>query len=272
MDVRVGIIQNKTGQNPTESLDRLETLVAQVAGQCDMIVLPEMCLQPYQAKTFVSFAQEQGGPIYERLQQLAKQGQAILVAGTVAEKDGNHIYNTAYVFDAEGREIAKHRKMHLFDIAIEGGQHFRESDSLTAGDAVTVFDTPFGKVGVLICYDIRFPELARLTVDAGAEVLVVPGAFNETTGPLHWELLFRARAVDNQAYTIGVAPASNPESGYSAYGHSIVCDPWGKPVLQMQREEQVEIVTLDMDAVKAVREQLPVLAHRRKDIYELKLK
>lgn len=269
MEVRFAIVQNKTSATPAESLDHLEELLLPLRGKCDVIVLPEMCLQPYQAKAFVSFAQEKGGTIYQRLQQLACQTAAYLVAGTVAEKEDERIYNTSYVFDTQGNEIAKHRKMHLFDIAIKGGQHFRESDRLTPGDEVTTFKTEFGTMGLMICYDVRFPELARLTVDEGAQVLIVPGAFNETTGPLHWELHFRARAVDNQVYTIGCAPASNPESGYSAYGHSIACDPWGRVLLQMERDERVEIVTLDLDEVKKVREQLPLLAHRRKDIYRI---
>ena len=127
-----------------------------------------------------------------------------------------------------GHQIGKHRKMHLFDIDVKGGQYFKESDTLTPGDQVTVFDTEFGKMGLCICYDFRFPELARLMVDEGAQVIIVPAAFNMTTGPLHWELMFRQRAVDNQVYTIGAAPARDLNAGYHSWGHSIAVSPWGE--------------------------------------------
>ena len=159
--------------------------------------------------------------------------------------------------------------MHLFDIDVKGGQYFKESDTLTPGDQVTVFDTEFGKMGLCICYDFRFPELARLMVDEGAQVIIVPAAFNMTTGPLHWELMFRQRAVDNQVYTIGAAPARDLNAGYHSWGHSIAADPWGKVLMEMEEKPDVEIVELDLDEVKKVREQLPLLKHRRGDIYAL---
>lgn len=186
------------------------------------------------------------------------------------ERDATgRIYNTSYVFDRNGHQIGKHRKMHLFDIDVKGGQYFKESDTLTPGNQVTVFDTEFGKMGVCICYDFRFPELARLMVDQGAEVIIVPAAFNMTTGPLHWELMFRQRAVDNQVYTLGAAPARDLNAGYHSWGHSIAVDPWGKVLMEMEEKPDVEIVELDLDEVKKVREQLPLLKHRREDIYAL---
>ena len=186
------------------------------------------------------------------------------------ERDAaGHIYNTSYVFDRNGHQIGKHRKMHLFDIDVKGGQYFKESDTLTPGDQVTVFDTEFGKMGVCICYDFRFPELARLMVDQGAEVIIVPAAFNMTTGPLHWELMFRQRAVDNQVYTLGAAPARDLNVGYHSWGHSIAVDPWGKVLMEMEEKPDVKVAELDLEEVKKVREQLPLLKHRRGDIYEL---
>ena len=208
------------------------------------------------------------GDTWKKCSRLAAERGIYLVAGSMPERDeAGHIYNTSYVFDRNGHQIGKHRKMHLFDIDVKGGQYFKESDTLTPGDQVTVFDTEFGKIGLCICYDFRFPELARLMVDEGARVIIVPAAFNMTTGPLHWELMFRQRAVDNQVYTIGAAPARDLNAGYHSWGHSIVADPWGKVLLEMEENPEVKIVDLDLDEVKKVREQLPLLKHRRRDIY-----
>lgn len=159
--------------------------------------------------------------------------------------------------------------MHLFDIQITGGQHFMESATLTAGDEVTVFDMEFCRTGLCICYDARFPELFRLMVDRGAKLVLVPAAFNMTTGPAHWELLFRQRAVDNQVFCVGTSPARDLSAGYHAWGHSIVTDPWGRVVMQMQEQEELGVVELDLDLADQIRAELPLLAHRRTDVYRL---
>ncbi|MBQ6591095.1 MAG: carbon-nitrogen hydrolase family protein, partial [Lachnospiraceae bacterium] len=180
------------------------------------------------------------------------------------------IYNTAYVFDRQGRQIGKHRKAHLFDIDVKGGQYFKESDTLTPGTHIGCFDTEFGRIGLCICYDFRFPETARLMAQDGARVILVPAAFNMTTGPAHWELMFRQRAVESQCYVIGTAPARDPEASYTSWGHSIVVDPWGTIVTQMDEKEGIRVVDLDLDYVDRVRQELPLLAHRRTDLYELR--
>jgi predicted amidohydrolase len=201
---------------------------------------------------------------------LAKSYKIHLVAGSMPERDAeNRIYNTSYVFDRNGRQIGKHRKMHLFDIHIENKQQFKESDTMTAGDQATVFETEFCKIGLCICYDIRFPELFRLMVGQGAKIIVVPGAFNMTTGPAHWELLFRTRAVDNQVFMIGVAPARNAEAGYISWGHTIMVGPWGNVIGQMDEKEGYILHELDLSQVGKVRTELPLLLHRRSDIYQL---
>ena len=145
-------------------------------------------------------------------------------------------------------------------------------DALTAGNSVTTFETPWGVVGVCVCFDFRFTELSELMVLAGAKLVVVPAAFNMTTGPAHWELLFRQRAVDGQCYTVGTSPARDTAAGYVAWGHSIVCDPWGTVVRQCDETPQTVVTTLDMERVEAVRQQLPILSARRTDVYELRRK
>ena len=257
-------------KNPVTSPRQQKFLSSPELQGIDLAVLPEMFCCPYENKYFPEYAEAEGGDTWEKCSRLAAERGIYLVAGSMPERDAaGHIYNTSYVFDRNGHQIGKHRKMHLFDIDVKGGQYFKESDTLTPGDQVTVFDTEFGKMGVCICYDFRFPELARLMVDQGAEVIIVPAAFNMTTGPLHWELMFRQRAVDNQVYTLGAAPARDLNAGYHSWGHSIAVDPWGKVLMEMEEKPDVKVAELDLEEVKKVREQLPLLKHRRGDIYEL---
>ncbi|WP_045516648.1 nitrilase-related carbon-nitrogen hydrolase, partial [Clostridium sporogenes] len=169
----------------------------------------------------------------------------------------------------KGALITKHRKIHLFDIDVKGGVTFKESDTLTAGNKITLFDTPWGKLGVMICYDIRFPELSRIMALKGAKIIFTPAAFNMTTGPAHWDTLFKSRALDNQIYMVGVAPARNENSNYISYGNSLIASPWGNIVGRLGAEENILFSEIDLDYENKIREELPLLRHIRKDIYRL---
>ena len=185
-------------------------------------------------------------------------------------EDGK-VYNTSYVYGPDGRQLARHRKAHLFDIDVPGGQRFRESDTLSPGNAITTFETAFGTMGLCICFDLRFEELARCMCLRGARVIFVPAAFNMTTGPAHWELLFRQRAVDNQCFTVGVSPARDEAGllrglrqlpGRGSLGHGAVPGRGGgRPRCTPD---------LDLDRLEAVRTQLPILSARRTDLYEVR--
>lgn len=269
--IKTAILQTHVYKDKIRNITQAAELLAapELAG-IDLAVLPEMFCCPYENKCFPEYAEAEGGDTWEKCSRLAAEHEVYLVAGSMPERDEEgYIYNTSYVFDRTGKQIGKHRKMHLFDIDVKGGQYFKESDTLTPGNQVTVFDTEFGKMGLCICYDLRFPELARLMVDKGAQVIIVPAAFNMTTGPLHWELMFRQRAVDNQVYTIGTAPARDMDAGYHSWGHSIVADPWGEVLMEMDENPDVKVVELDLGEVSRVREELPLLKHRRKDLYKL---
>ena len=236
----------------------------------DFVILPEMFCCPYQTQNFPVYAEEEGGPVWQQLSEYAKQYGIYLIGGSMPEKDTEgKVYNTSYIFDRQGKQIGKHRKVHLFDIDVTGGQTFKESDTLTAGDHDTVFDTEFGRMGVMLCFDIRFPELARMMVNDGAKAIFVPAAFNMTTGPAHWELSFRTRALDNQIYMIGCAPMRDESAGYISWGHSIVTDPWGRVIDMLDEKEGVLLTELDLDYEEQVREELPLLKSRRKDMYRL---
>lgn len=230
---------------------------------CDLAILPEMFCCPYDNRCFPQYAEAAGGSIWSGLQAMAQGNQIWLVGGSFPELEGDRIYNSSFVFAPSGEQVARHRKIHLFDIDIQGGQRFRESDILSPGEKATVFHTPFGTFGLCICFDLRFPALFEAMADQGAQAVFVPAAFNPTTGPRHWELLFRSRAVDNQLYTVGVSSAPTAGDAYVAYGHSIVCNPWGDVVSQMGQEVGAMDVKLDLDSVASVREQLPVRSARR---------
>lgn len=269
--IKVAAIQMPTVTDKMENVDAVRGYLEQLKGERpDFVVLPEMFCCPYQTENFPVYAEEECGAVWQRLSAYAAEYGIYLIAGSMPERDAEgRVYNTSYIFDRQGRQIGKHRKTHLFDIAIRGGQCFRESDTLTAGCSDTVFDTEFGKMGVFICYDIRFPEMARLTVNDGAKVIFVPAAFNMTTGPAHWELTFRTRALDNQIYMVGCAPMRNPHSGYISWGHSIITNPWGGVLGQLDEKEGILTAELDLDYAEAIREQLPLLAGRRQDVYRL---
>lgn len=216
------------------------------------------------------YAEEEGGPVWKQLSAYAKEYGIYLIGGSMPERDQQgKIYNTSYVFDRHGRQIGKHRKAHLFDIDVKGGQSFRESDTLTAGNSDTVFDTEFGKMGVMICFDIRFPEMSRLMANEGAKVIFVPAAFNMTTGPAHWEISFRTRALDNQVYMVGCAPMRDASTGYTSWGHSIVTNPWGAVEGMLDEKEGILLKEIDLDYERQIREELPLLKSRRLDLYRV---
>lgn len=235
----------------------------------DFAILPEMFCCPYDNRCFRDFGEEAGGEAQAALSALAKELSLYIVAGSVPELAEGNVYNTAYVYDRTGQEIARHRKIHLFDIDVEDGQCFRESDVLSPGDSITTFDTEFGVMGLCVCFDLRFEELARCMCLRGAQCIFVPAAFNMTTGPAHWELLFRQRAVDNQCFTVGVSPARNAGASYTAYGNSIAVDPWGTVLCRAGAKAAVLYADLELERVAQVRRQLPILSARRTDLYAL---
>jgi omega-amidase len=271
-NVRIGLIQMRVVEDKQANLRTALERIAECARQgAHIVALPEMFCCPYHTANFPVYAEPQGGPAWSALSAAARASQVTLAAGSMPEVDAaGRVYNTCYVFDPAGVQVGRHRKVHMFDIAIPGKQSFRESDTLTPGNSWTVVDTPFCKLGVAVCYDLRFPELARLMVQEGARVFVIPGAFNMTTGPAHWEVLFRARAVDNQVFALGCAPARDETASYVSYANSLVVTPWGEVTHRLGAEEGLIVADLDLDLVDRVRAELPLLKQRRTDLYEVR--
>lgn len=267
--MRVGLCQLPVTPDLKRNHDCMRSMVMQAAESgCDVVCLPEMWPCPYENEVFVAFAEPVHGETWRWMQETAADAGVLLIAGSVPEQDGDRIHNTCYVFSPEGEQIARHRKVHLFDIDVPG-QRFMESDTFTPGDTFTVFDSPFGKLGVAICFDIRFVEQFRIMALMGAKALFVPGAFNMVTGPAHWELSFRARAIDNQCFTFGCAPAQDLNASYHSYGHSIICDPWGRVLDQLDEKAGILIRDIDLSETDRIRDQIPILKNRRTDLYQL---
>ena len=257
-----------------------------------ILMLPEVWNAPYAVDRFAAFAEPIPFPGADLTQgpsaslamvaRLARRHGVAVIAGSIPEQgqDGR-IYNTATVVDPSGVLLAKHRKLHLFDVEIPGGICFRESDSLTAGDALTVLDgsgDPLAmgvaeppNLGLLICYDIRFPELALVMQQRlGCTLLACPAAFNTTTGPRHWHLVMRARAIDTQCFVLACSRARPQGDGYPSYGHSLVVDPWGTVIAEAGEGEQVLHGQLDLSQVALARQAIPTSQQRRHDFYQLR--
>ncbi len=267
---KIAVCQMAISENKEENLKKAKEMVIKASSNSvDLVILPEMFNCPYDNSFFPRFAEIFPGETTELLSKLAKQQSIYIVGGSIPERDGENIFNTSYTFDRNGKVIGKHRKMHLFDIDVEDGIKFKESDTLGSGNKATVFETEFCKIGVAICYDMRFPELMRLMALKDAELIIVPAAFNMTTGPAHWHSLAKVRAMDNQVYFIAASPARKLDSSYIAYGHSLIVDPWGKTVNEADENEVIIYADIDLKKVKKIREQLPLLKHRREDVYKL---
>lgn len=269
--IKIALCQMNVVDNKEENLKKATSMINHsLEDNPDFIVLPEMFNCPYSNDKFIEYCEEEktSRTLFE-ISNLASNNNVYILAGSIPEKEEDKLYNTSYLFNRNGEIAAKHRKMHLFDIDVKGKITFKESDVLTAGNDFTIADTEFGKIGIGICYDVRFPELARIMTEEGASVLFYPGAFNMTTGPAHWELLFKSRALDNQVYCVGVAPALNEDASYHSFGHSIITSPWGDVIAEADEKESLIISEIDLDEIKRIREELPLLKNKREDLYEI---
>lgn len=264
----LALIQLDVTESKEKNLEKVESLLSRAAESgADAAVLPEMFICPYVTAKFNEYAEPQDGPSVERLSAVAAKTGLYLIAGSVPESDGGRIYNTSYSFASDGRIIGKHRKIHLFDVDIKDGIKFKESDALSPGEQLTILETPWGKIGVAICFDVRFAELFRTMALEGVHTVVVPAVFNMTTGPAHWEITFRMRAVDNQVYMAGCAPARNRKIGYTAYANSIITDPWGRVLGKLETDEGILMQEINPEYAFAIREQLPILKGVKRDGY-----
>ncbi|NMD37996.1 MAG: carbon-nitrogen hydrolase family protein [Christensenellaceae bacterium] len=269
--IKIASLQTMVYADKQKNLDKVAAIMeANKDNGIDLFTLPETFNCPYKPANFPVYAEKEGGQTYEYCSNLAKKYGVYLSAGSIPELDDEgHVYNTAYVFDRDGNQIGKHRKVHLFDIDVKGGQRFFESETLTPGFNIDTFDTEFCKMGVSVCFDFRFPETGRLMALEGAKVLLVPAAFNMTTGPAHWEILFRCRAMENQVFAVGTAPARDLSFSYHSWGHTMVVNPWGTIINELDEKEGILITEIDLTEVDKYRGEIPMMNNRRKDVYTL---
>ncbi|KAJ6787863.1 hypothetical protein PWT90_07151 [Aphanocladium album] len=279
--VTIACVQLASGADKAANLARAAAQVRRAASStgAKIVVLPECFNSPYGTSFFPTYAEvlqpsppsPEQSPSYHALSAMARDNGVYLVGGSIPERDpssSSTLYNTSLVFAPDGRLLATHRKVHLFDIDIPGKITFKESEVLTGGDSITLVDLPeYGTIGVAICYDVRFPELATVAARRGAFALVYPGAFNLTTGALHWELLARGRAVDNQIYVAMCSPARDMDAGYHAWGHSMVVSPMAKVLAEADEQETVVSAELVSEEIEEARRNIPLRTQRRFDVY-----
>ncbi|KAI2906789.1 hypothetical protein CBS63078_4953 [Aspergillus niger] len=277
--LKLALIQLASGADKTVNLAHARSKVLEAAkAGASLIVLPECFNSPYGTQYFPKYAEtllpspptQEQSPSYHALSSIAAEAKTYLVGGSIPELEPTtkKYYNTSLVFSPTGALIGTHRKTHLFDIDIPGKITFKESEVLSPGNQLTVVDLPdYGKIGLAICYDIRFPEAGMIAARKGAFMLVYPGAFNTTTGPLHWSLLARARAVDNQVYVALCSPARDMSASYHAYGHSLVADPSANVLAETEEKEDIIYADLDNETIQNTRKGIPIYTQRRFDLY-----
>jgi nitrilase len=208
---------------------------------------------------------DDGGPIQDFLAQQAARHGVWLVGGTIplAASSENKIRAACLLFDDKGKQAARYDKIHLFDVSVvDSNESYTESETIEAGDRVVVVDTPFGKLGLAVCYDLRFPELFRTMLDQGMEIIALPSAFTAITGKAHWEILVRARAIENLCYVLAAAQGGYHLSGRATYGHSMIVDPWGQVMNELANGSGLVCADMELARLHRVRRTFPCLDHR----------
>ena len=267
--MRVAVCQMRSGDEPASNIASAQSLLREAAdGGADLAILPEFFpfLGPESRLPEVAESVP-GGPATQMLAESAAGGDLWIAGGSVPERDGDRLFNTAPLFDRAGELVARYRKIHLFDVDLEGQPPFRESATFEAGTELVTHPTEDVRVGLAICYDLRFPELFRGLMTLGAELVVLPAQFQHQTGVAHWEVLLRARAIENQCFMAAAAQwgeFGSPEEPRRSYGRSMIVGPWGDVLVEAPDEGSgVWFADLDVADLRRVRKVLPALEHRR---------
>ncbi len=263
-------IQMASGPQVTANLLLAGQLIAEAAGKgARFVVLPEnFGLMGVTEQDKLEVAESaNGGPMQEFLAENARKHGVWICGGTlpVETPEPGKVYASSFIYNDEGRQVARYDKVHLFDVSLPGvDENYNESETILPGDRTVVVDTPFGKIGLAVCYDLRFPELFRELVDRGAEIIFVPAAFTDLTGKAHWDILVRARAVENLCYVVASAQGGYHVNGRTTYGHSMIVDPWGAVVDEADDHKPgIVLGDINLDCLRRVRRSFPVLQHRR---------
>jgi predicted amidohydrolase len=266
--MRVALFQMTAGIDPASNAASLVAAVAGArAGGADMLFTPEMsgCLDQDRARSQGAIVVEEEDTVLAAISQAARDHGLWVQLGSLAILDPltGKRRNRSYLIDAEGAVRARYDKMHLFDVDLPTGESWRESNSYIGGEGPVLAETPWGRLGLTICYDLRFPDLYRSLSNAGADLIAIPAAFTVPTGEAHWHVLMRARAIEGEMFVIAAAQVGMHEDGRTTYGHSLVIDPWGTVLLDAGTAEGLYFADLPLERLADVRQRVPVLKHRR---------
>jgi predicted amidohydrolase len=265
---RVGLIQMRSGRTPHANIETAAKLIGEAkTGGADYVQTPEMTniLERSRENLFATIVPEEQDTSLATFRELARALGIYIHVGSLAIKVGpEKAANRAFLIDRRGEIIARYDKIHMFDVDLKGGESYRESRAYRPGDLAVLSDLPWGRLGITICYDLRFPALYRALAEAGASFLAIPSSFTRQTGEAHWHVLMRARAIENGCYVIAAAQGGDHEDGRSTFGHSLVVDPWGRILAEGDTEPGVVFADIDPAEVSTARGRIPSLQHGRR--------
>lgn len=267
--MRAALLQMTSGIDPAANLAIMQDAMRSAkAGKADILFTPEMSgyLDRDRSRAAERVVAEEADVVLAGVRAMAAELGLWVAIGSLAVRDPAlpaKARNRAFLIDDSGAIRARYDKMHLFDVDLPTGESWRESNSYSPGEGAVLAETPWGRFGLTICYDLRFPDLYRTLSDNGAAILTIPAAFTVPTGEAHWHVLLRARAIEAGAYVIAAAQTGQHEDGRQTYGHSLIVDPWGEVLLDMGKDPGVAVIDLDLDRIASVRARIPALDHRR---------
>jgi predicted amidohydrolase len=265
---RAGLVQMRSGRAPQANLDAAAKLIGEAkAAGADYVLTPEMTnvMETGRQKLLAAVVAEESDPSLAMFRELARRLSIYLHVGSLAVKvTPDKAANRAFLIDPRGEIVARYDKIHMFDVDLAEGESYRESNNFRPGELAVVHDLPWGRLGITVCYDLRFPALYRALAEAGASFVAIPSAFTRQTGEAHWHVLNRARAIENGCFVLAAAQGGKHENGRETYGHSLVVDPWGRIIAEGGTEPGVILADIDPAAVAAARGRVPSLQHGRR--------
>lgn len=265
--MKIGIIQVKVEPDIQKNIEFVKNKTKDCVHQgAEVIVWPEIWNTPYYNDAILHSVKFHKA-CYECMKELSAQYKILLIGGTIACPREEHIYNTCHIFE-DGKEICTYDKMHLFEVTTPKGVHYTEKEVFDPGQYIKTFTSKHGKFGILVCYDLRFCEVARLLAMKGATALFCPSAFNQSVGKTHWQPLIQTRAMENEVFLIGASPQEYSYKTFTSYGHSMIADPFGKIILDAEQKDSI-VCDINLDQVEKIRKQMPFWQIRRTDIYRL---
>ncbi len=265
---RAGLIQMRSGRAPQANLDEAVRLIGRAKDNgADYVQTPEMTniMEVSREKLFAAITEEEQDLCLAAFREQARKLALHLHVGSLAIKvSSEKAVNRSFLIDSRGEIVARYDKIHMFDVDLDNGESYRESRNYRPGEVAILTDLPWGRLGLTVCYDLRFPALYRALAEAGATLLAIPSAFTRVTGEAHWDVLVRARAIENGCFVLAAAQGGRHENGRETYGHSLVVDPWGRIIAQGGREPDVLMADIDLSEVAAARAKIPSLQHGRR--------